>query len=61
MKKYIYITSSCPEFTFPMVYESKEEALKYTGIKRLLKVEVDIPEIEEEVKIAEEEEFSIED
>lgn len=57
MKKYLYITSNNHEMNYCSVHDSKEVALKYTNVKRLLKVEVDIPNIEEDIAIAEEEDF----
>lgn len=61
MKKYLYITSGQKEMTYCIVYGSKEEALKSSGIKRMSRVEIDIPDIEETTVIAEEEEFTKED
>lgn len=46
MKRTLYIASCSIDFSFPSVHETKEQALTYAPV-RIVRVDVDIPHIEE--------------
>ena len=53
MKRTLYLASSDTAMNYPIVYRDLDMAYAMYGVKRIIKVMVDIPEIEETIVIAE--------
>lgn len=54
MKKYLYLASTNKEMNYPIVYRTSEEALSMFGVVRVVKIIIDIPDVELTEEIAEE-------
>lgn len=46
MIKKIYLASSNDEFNYPICYETKEDALKMGGVKRIVSVAIAVPDVD---------------